>query len=333
VLLMGSTGFGMPFYEINDSGYRNSWVGRMADEGFDVWTVDDRTSRALPPGSCDGTLDCSIMATWDLEARVQDAEFALSLLKPYHHDEKPIVGGFVGGGIAAVAAVNADPHAYAGLLAWQGVPFTTNATIRAYDEPFCAALEGALAAGAVFDNSTEGLLPLVEGAQATPNAPLPPIPGFPPGLTFLQGCTLILTVHADSPNSPTPNWINTVGDYQTATFQFADLGKIFQATDQLTVFQPLAMFRDIICAIARGEQTHVGNLGAFRGSALLLGSDLAMGPLVPDTAALFTHASSVETDLQTGIGEDDPMWMPDADRVHLYDKRITRWMRRTFGDE
>src|ERR1700742_4097036 len=36
VMLAGPFGFGVEFYEINDSGYTHSLVGKLASEGYDV---------------------------------------------------------------------------------------------------------------------------------------------------------------------------------------------------------------------------------------------------------------------------------------------------------
>jgi hypothetical protein len=328
VMVAGPFGFGVKYYEINDLGYAHSWAGMLANNDYDVWVTDDRTTKDLQLGTCDtGAVDCSAMANWTLATKVQDETFTRSLVGLFH-SQKPVITGNVGGAIAAIAPVNAHPNDYSGLLSYQGALISNDPAVRAYDAPFCGFLTTLFDAGVIFDDSSVPLIALFRAAQEHPNDPAPPMQGVPPGLTNLQLYLLIITVHADSPQLPTPTWVTAVGDFQADTLTYTSLTQLFQLNPQFTTFLPVATFRDALCALAGTDNTHVANLSAFDGRVLFYGSERAFGPLGADNAALFTGATSTQVIDVPDRGEVDVFL--NTDRETFSDPVVLGFLHQVF---
>jgi hypothetical protein len=331
VMLAGPFGFGMELYEITDGTYGQSLVGTLANAGYDVWVTDDRTTGNLQLGTCDtGAVDCSVMKTWDLEAKVEDETFTRSLVRLFHPFQNPAITGQVGGAIAAIATVNAHPNDYAGLFSYQGAIVSNDPAVQAYDAPFCGLLASLLAADVFFDDSSAPLIALSQAAQSDPNGSAPANLGLPPGLSNLQALLLVLTIHSPSPNFPMPDWITVNGNFEAGTLTYTSLQALFGFNPLYTTFLPVATFKDALCQLAGTETTYSGNLGAFRGDVLFFGSDLAFGPAGADNVALFTHAHTRRAIEVTGSrGELDLIF--NRDRAAVSYPVLLEFLSRTFG--
>jgi hypothetical protein len=329
VMLAGPFGFGVEFYEINDSGYTHSLAGKLAAEGYDVWVTDDRTTGTLLLGTCDtGAVDCSILSTWNLEAKVEDETFTRSIVGLFHPFQKPVITGAVGGAIAAIATVNAHPNDYAGLLSYQGAVTSNDPAVKAYNGAFCGLLTSLQQAGVVFDASSAPLIALSQAAQSDPNGPAPASLSLPPGLSNLQALLLVTTVHADSPQLPTPTWVTVRGDFQAGTLTYSSLHELFGFNPLYTFFLPVATFKDALCQLAGTETTYSSNLHNFRGDVLFYGSEFAFGPLGADNIALFSSAHSKQAIDVPDRGELDIVF--NRDRETLTDPVLFGFLERVF---
>lgn len=315
------------FYEISGKGkYTESAAGRLAKDGFDVWLVDQRRTR-LPPGSCESTVDCSVMADWDFDAFSDDALFALALLKSHHPRKKPVVGGFSAGSNAALATVNRAPREFSGVFLYEGTFFTNDPDIAAHNDGTCAALEGALAAGQVFDPSAAvpGLVLNLAAGDPGGVSPLP----FPPGTTNRQAMFLVFgSPPPAGALSPTSTFIRNLVDMDRQRFVYTDESRLLQAGPMFDAYAPLGALRDLACGLAGEDDSHFDNVDNFRGDVLVFVEGTGFGPAMFDTAALFEKADSIEIESNPELGEADPYFHRDWERVFY--RPLKKWLKRTL---
>jgi hypothetical protein len=330
VLLRSPFNYDVRFYEVEAGGhgYHNTLLGNLAQRRFDVWVVDDRINTAQP-GACEsGQLDCSIMSTWTVENKVGDTEFARSLVVQAHPGVKPILGGFVGGAIEAMAALNANPNGYGGFFGWQGTLHADDPSVREYNAPFCQIMGQLQASGMVYDGSPALLKDLLQRAREAPNEPGPQIPAqvlpLPEGLTNRQTLLHIMTQNLPSPSFPTPWWNTAAGTWQPPELFHLDEHQFFSLAAVANNYAAMATMRDYSCGLA-GERTFHDNLAAFTGDVLLFGTERAFGPLMEDTKGLFTQAHSVEVNVIADFGELDRIFHPR--RKKLADAPFASWAK------
>jgi pimeloyl-ACP methyl ester carboxylesterase len=315
------------FYEISESGnYVESAAGRLAKDGFDVWLVDQRRTR-LPPGSCETTTDCGAMAAWDFDALSEDALFALSLLKAHHPRKKPVVGGFSAGSNAALATVNRAPREFSGVFLYEGTFFTNDPDIAAHNDGTCATLEGAIAAGQVFDPSAAVPGLVLNLAAADPGG-LSPLP-LPPGTTNREAMLLVFGFPPPAGAlSPTSTFIRNLVDMDTQSFIHTDEARLLQVGPLFDSYAPLGALRDLACGLAGHDDRHFHNVGEFRGDVLIFVEGTGFGPAMFDTATLFEEADSIEIDSNPELGEADPYFHRDWERVFY--RPLKKWLKRTL---
>jgi pimeloyl-ACP methyl ester carboxylesterase len=295
------------FYEITETGdYAQSAAGRLAEDGYDVWLVDQRRT-GLQPGACEqGTADCSVMADWDFSTLSDDGLLALSIVKTLHPSQKPVVGGFSAGANTALAVVNRAPHAISGVFLYEGSFFTEDASIIAHNAPICQQLEAALEAGQFYDPGAQIYGPILGLAATDPNG-LSPIPIFPPGTTNQLALLYVFSTPPPAGAlSPTAGFVRCIADFSTQSFVYTNPARLFQTGQKFDVYASLAATRDLACGLAGSDRRHVDHLSAFHGNLLVFVEGTGFGPAMFDTAALFTHAKSVTIDQHPELGEADP---------------------------
>jgi pimeloyl-ACP methyl ester carboxylesterase len=328
VLLLSPFALPGSFYEISETGeYGKSAAGELARAGFDVWLVDQRRT-GLAPGSCESGADCSAMAGWNFDAYSQDALFALSLLKSFNPEQKPVIGGFSAGSNAALATLNRAPDEFAGVFLYEGTFFTEDPAIRAHNDPLCTSLEAALAGGALFDPTPAVLGQVLMLAQADAASPSP-FPFFPPGTSNRQA--MLYVFGAPPPAgalAPTPTFVRNIVDFTTETFVYTDEQRLQLVGPLFDSYGSLAALRDLACGLAGRDDSHYWEVGQFQGDVLVFVEGTGFGPAMFDTAALFDDAATITIDYHPELGEADPYF--GTRWKHTFLKPLERWLRRTL---
>jgi len=316
------------FYEISETGeYANSAAGELAKAGYDVWLVDQRRTR-LPVGACESSTDCHAMADWDFNAFSQDALFALSLLKSFDSHRKPVIGGFSAGANAALATVNRAPGEFAGVFLYEGTFFTEDPLIAAHNDTICTNLQGAIAAGGLFDPSSAVLGQVLRLAHANPSAPSP-LPVFPPGTTNEQAMFFVFgTPPPVGALSPTPGFIRNRVDFATQSFVYTNEQRLELVGPLFDNYGSLAALRDLSCGLAGRDDSYYGNVGAFHGDLLVYVEGTGFGQAMFDTVSLFDHAAHVNIEHHPEFGEADPYFGFRWKQTFL--KPLEDWLRRTL---
>jgi hypothetical protein len=317
LLLLSPFNASLAHYELRTgASYTDSFIGNLAENGIDVWALEDRLNRGAA-NACEAGRgnDCAVMATWDLHKRVEDAELTRQLIL-----------AATGGGFAALAAINAHPTHYRGVYA-SGAIFSNDPAVRARNQAFCQAFEAQLAAGQIFFDGLSQFTPIVAAARTAPDEPSP----FASGLTNFQFLvSLVATPGVLGPNAFSDAYIFAAGDVGPGTLTYMNAQVFYRDFETFGTLISVQHFADIACGLA-GETTHTGNLAAFQGAVKLLGTGQALGPMLQDTAALFTSASSVEVVInpQDG-GEADNYLVEDALRKQLTDNQLIPWIKAQF---
>ncbi len=322
VILLPPLGNNFGMYEISDTGdYKDTFAGFLAHRHIDVWGYSPRAT-GLPPNVCE-TTDCSPMADWGLSTITRDVEHIRSMITVNRPCERPAIGGFSLGGIAALAVINANPSAYEGAVIIDGLSFSTDPVVNAYNAPFCLGYEALLASGQTFDGQTNGGLFAATGlAQSAPDAPSPFIPGF----TNHQTLVYFLSVHQDAPNQPHPDYVLAAGDPFADTFSFLDENRLYANVAQgFNAGFPNKEIRDVVCGLAGLDASFADNLGAFEGRALMISSGRGFGLFNGELRDQLANAEVTEV-LHEGMGHVDPMLSPDHRR--LVEKKVLRFLKR-----
>jgi pimeloyl-ACP methyl ester carboxylesterase len=328
LLLLSPFNASLGHYELSTGGsYTESFIGNLAENGIDVWGLEDRFHRGTAD-SCEAGRgnDCAVMATWDLHKRVEDAEFTRQLILAATGGVKPVIGGNTGGGFAALAAINAYPTHYRGVYA-SGSIFSNDPAVQARNRVFCEAFEAQLAAGQIFFDGLSQFTPIVAAARAAPNDPSP----FAPGLTNFQFLvSLVSTPGLLGPNAFSDSYVFAAGNVGAGTLTYMNAHVFYSDFETFGTLISVQHFADISCGMA-DDTTYTGNLAAFKGAVKLLGTGQALGPMLQDTAALFTSASSVDVVInpQDG-GEADNFLVEDALRKQLTDNQLIPWIKAQF---
>ena len=327
-LLLSPFNASLAHYELRTgSRYTDSFLGNLAENGIDVWALEDRFHRG-PASSCepDSRNDCSIMATWELRQRVTDAEFTRQLILAATGGVNPVIGGNTGGGFAALAVINAYPTHYRGVYA-SGSIFSHDPAVRARNRAFCQAFAAQLATGQIFFDGLSQFIPIVAAARTAPDDPSP----FAPGLTNFQFLiSLLATPGVLGPNAFSDTYIFAAGNVGAGTLTYMNAQVFYKDFETFGTLISVQHFADISCGLA-GDTTHTHNLAAFPGAVKLLGTGQALGSMLQDTAALFTSASSVEVVINPHDGgEADNFLVDDALRRQLTDNQLIPWIKAQF---
>lgn len=303
------------FYEVSETGdYRKSFAGRLATHR-DVWLVDHRRTGLLP-GDCEsGEHDCSVMGEWDVEAATSDALLASSLAGLFAPGQKPVVGGFSAGSSAALATVNRAPESFSGLFLYEGTLYTQDPTIVAHNAGACATLEEAIANGVVYDPGFAVFGSVISLADLDPNGESP-LGAFPPGTTNQQA---LLGVFSAPPPpgalSPTPGFVRLIADFSTEQFVYSNQDRLTAIGPMFDNYGPLPALRDLACGLAGQDNTHVDNLSNFEGDVLVFVAGTGFGQAMFDTVGLLSGAASVTISEWPELGEADPYFHENWERV------------------
>jgi pimeloyl-ACP methyl ester carboxylesterase len=328
LMLLSPFMFPGAFYEATETGeYAKSAAGELAQAGYDIWLVDQRHT-GLAPGSCESTVDCSVMATWDNNAASEDALFTLSLIRSFNPWEKPAVGGFSAGSVAAMSTVNRAPDEFSGLFMYEGTFFTKDPAIIAHNDPICTTLQTETAAGTVFDPSFAVFGTVLGLAHTDPNG-LSPIPLFPPGTTNFQSMLFVFgTPPPAGALSPTATFVRARVDFSTDTFVYTNPQRLELVGPLFDNYGSLPALRDLACGLSGRDDEFFKNLGQFRGNVLIKVEGTGFGQAMFDTAGLFDHARRVDVDSNPELGESDPYFGFRWKQNFL--QPLEAWLRRTL---
>jgi pimeloyl-ACP methyl ester carboxylesterase len=298
IILIPSAYSNFAMYMIDEKqGPMGSFAASLARAHYDVYGYSPRTAN-LPPRACtSGGIDCSVMQDWDLNTYVEDVEYIRAQVA--NHD-KPVVGGLSLGGGVGLAAVNAHPSGYAGLLLWEAMLYSENPVVNALSTPTCSNLRTAIANGAY---SEENLGPLLKQlAQGGETATIQ-FYGVP------------------QPNS-VPNWIQLATDTTGIRYHFASFPRVFDFTTKFNDVESLPVLRDLTCSTA-GERTYTFNLPNFHDPILAIGGELGFGNYMRDTVDL-TGSRRVRMEVDPGFGHLDAYLTSDYEKYTV--DRILDWL-------
>jgi hypothetical protein len=328
MILVAPAGFGTAWYETS-APYTDSLLATLAYSGVDVWAIAPRrgTTATLPPGSCPGDpaapvpapVDCSAFGQWGVADIIEDIAFVRELIDG---PRAPTIGGHWTGGMLALAAVDAEPEAYAGLVLWEGTILTEDETTLAKNAAVCDALElvpDALAA----DPTPQAELLVATLAQIDPDGlspfPQPVLDGYflTAGVaTNLEVLHALLVVDNFALlDRVSDGMVFTVGTVEDGP-AVADLDHLYAyvaATPQST-YGSLGIFRDLACGMA-GSPEHTSNLAAFEGDVLAIGSARGLDDELQDTLDAFTGARLVYEDFRGELGVHDLLWSDLRDGI------------------
>jgi pimeloyl-ACP methyl ester carboxylesterase len=306
--------------------FEHSTAAHLAKQNIDVWGYSSREA-LVAPGSClpSGPVDCSIMATWGIQAQLDDLEFIQQQVTAIHGDEKPAIGGLSLGAMTGQAAINQNPDAYAGLLLFDESLYVADPALRVNYQSVCDGLNDQMAAGDVYSEQFgAGTKALLQLSQIAPNVPTP-FPGFPPGTTNRQAYVLVVTSPSLGPPASPFNagFLLVAGSVSENRFFFASEDILASTISRFNHYVALAELRDVVCSQA-GDPTFTSNLGAFDGAVLAIEAGLGFGALLEDVFALLPLADI--TLLQNpSFGHVDFQVNPDHETI--LDEPIIQWLK------
>lgn len=286
LLLLPALGNNFSSYLFSEDGNEGkSFAAFIAQLGYEVWGYSPRET-GIAPGACGATLDCSPALNWTLQTVVDDVGFIRGRLA-LATSRKPVIGGLSLGAITALAAVNQDPNAFTGLIAWDGSLVTDDAAIRAHNLGFCNQFAGLVAAGVPVDDQS---LPFVKAvaqlAQVAPNAPFAlPVPGFPAGLTNRQAFILILSTPNPIAPSPRPGFITAAGDFTTGTLFFSSEVRLAGSIASFNDATANRVGRDFYCSLAGVETSYSSGLWKFKAPAMIIRAGKGFGSIMNELPA------------------------------------------------
>lgn len=319
MILVTPVGIGTAWFETSTA-YSDTLLARLAYLGVDAWVVSPRhgTSATLPQGSCPGDpaapdpapVDCSAFGRWGLEDLVEDIAFVRDELLDSHRD--PTIGGHFTGAMVAMAAVNAEPDAYAGLVLWEGTLYTEIESTLGKNAGVCDALSAVPEAYAADPTpATEALVTTLartdpDGLSPFPQSALDPyflVAGEATNLELLRALFVVDNFALlDRVSDGIVFAIGTVED----GFSLSDIGHVFryvQSTPQAT-YVSLGLFADLACGLG-GAPVHTSNLEAFEGDVLAIGSARGLDAELKDTLQAFSGARRRTGDFRGELGVHD----------------------------
>jgi pimeloyl-ACP methyl ester carboxylesterase len=241
-----------------------SLAATLALADYTVYGYSPRTAN-LPVNACStGIVDCSIVKEWDFDAYLSEIDYIRQQVARDYDDEKPAIGGLSLGGMLGVAAVNARPSGYSGLLLWDAILYSADPVIIELNTANCAALTGALAAGAYYE---EGLPTVIKQ------------------LTQAGEAAAVQFFGVAQPSLGTPTFIQLVADSTQSRFQFASFPRVAAFVSAFNNVEALAVLRDVQCSFA-GDRTFTGNLAHFVAPVFAIKEHQGFGAYMQDTIDL-----------------------------------------------
>lgn len=323
ILLAPPLGTGFQFYENSDSGlYDDSLAATLAQRGFDVWGFSQRV-QGIPAGTCEGgAADCSVMSGWGLAQLVGDAEYVRGRITAANGGRRPIVGGMSLGGMIGLAAANASPEDYQGILVLDSALYSTDPEVVGLAGAGCVGLGAALDAGASWSGAQIGFLKALTSFAATDPGGSSP---FFPGASNQQAWVTVLSVPNPGPTSPTPSFIFDAGNPINGTLAYADPAFLQRGFLGFVDYITTAEVRDVDCSLA-GDRTFTGNLGAFSGPVFAVADGDGFGEAVIDTLSLLEGAD-ITLLTYPDLGHQDLYYA--VDHRERLDKPLLRWLETT----
>lgn len=300
-------------YTFDENGeFENSFAGILAGEGIEVWGYTPREAN-LVAGQCESMMvDCSVVWEWGLDSAVDDALIITAFMKLVHPFKKIVPGGLSYGSAMAIAMADRHPDLFGGLALWELAMWSDDPTIIATNAAFCAQLDGALAAGVVYDTSTQQQKGLAAAAQVDP--------------MLHQVLVSLLDAPPPSPVSGgIPNFSLVRGDVVGNEFIYGTdervIGNILGTFMDYTSIRKL---RDLNCSLS-GDGEFISNLDSYHKPVLMLESGRGFGPYMGDQVDLMgTAPGDVEVHLEPDYGHVD-LYM-DPNHRDLVEDVIIAWI-------
>lgn len=293
ILLLPSLGNNFRGYLWNEDGdITKSFAAFFVRAGYEVWGYSPRET-GIATGTCGVSLDCSPALNWSLQTVIDDVTFIRSRIKLVFPVKDPVIGGLSLGAVSAIAVINQYPRDYAGLLAWEGSPATSDPLVMAHNTPFCNQYRALVTAGVPVDDQN---LPFVKTlavlARTAPNAPfLLPVPGFPPGLTNLQAFVLVMSAPNPIAPSPRPGFITAAGDFLSGQFFYSEKRRLFAAIAEFNDVTANRVGRDLYCSLAGLETSYTDRLSRFRAPVLIIKAGQGFGTIMDELPARISSPS------------------------------------------
>ena len=262
--------------------FSRSIAANLARGALDLYLYSPRET-FLAPGQCAHQADCAIAATWGLGSTLADLAFVRGLVADNHPQKKPVIGGYSLGGMVSLAAVNALPNAYAGLLLADSTLWITDPALRTGYQSICDELNAVMAAGQVLDDQLNPLTQLiVQLAITAPNDPSP-LPFFPPGTTNRQAYIGFFSAPQPGPPQsifPT-GFVLVAGSVSENRFFFASENRINSQVLHFNFYTANGTIRDVVCSFA-GDPSFVSHLASYTGPLLSFQLGRGFGTLAND---------------------------------------------------
>ena len=324
LIFLGTFSTKIEEYEITTNGnYRDTVLGNLAFNNIDVWAVEDRLNNN-PAADCDnGTLDCTVMADWGLDQRIRDTAFVTRLIKRsyrlFARGVKPAIAGHTGGGITAIAAVNAAPGKFSGLFS-SGSAISNDPAINARNSFFCSGLQERANNGEIIDTGLDAFTPIISLAQLDPTGLSPLQPGLT-NLQFLIG--LLSTPGGLGASSYTNDYILAQGDVFSGSLTYMDLGAFYEFFPLISRVASINGLSDVSCTAAGSVTRFTDNLASFSGNVSLAGTGAGLGPFLEEVSEMFMGAEQIELSLEpVDGGEFDNFLVEDDVRKSVFDQKI-----------
>jgi pimeloyl-ACP methyl ester carboxylesterase len=335
ILFLPPLGPSFPFYEqtegsgVDEARIGSSMAGYFAERGYEVWGYQPRYMN-IPAGTCEaGVFDCSVMASWDIQAHLDDIAFIRSAIEAHRPGTGVVAGGASLGGMLAVGVANEAPDDYDGVLVWEGMLASDDPAVIALNAGYCAALEAQLAGGLVYDGVGPSLFKQVsEAARLAPQGTTA-IPLFPPIFTNHQVMVLSLSTPTPGPVSmPVPGYIQMNGSVADDELFFASEPRLHENVRRFTSYGPNATVRDVTCSLAGVETAYTSSLGSYTGSVLAIGGGRGFGAYMGHQLSLF-GSTDVTFLLTPDFGHIDHFMTPD--HREYVERPIFDWLQGLFG--
>jgi pimeloyl-ACP methyl ester carboxylesterase len=314
--------------------FENSVAANLARGGADVFLYSSRQA-LVAQDSCrlspDGPgIDCSEMASWGLQSRLDDLCFIRNQIAGEHGPVKPVIGGVSLGGLAALAEVNQHPDAYAGLILIEATIAPLPVGRREAHLQFCATLQTLLDLGIVFDNASSAAGRALLDASLQHRDESSAVTGFTNRQLYLA------TLGSPSPGpplSPYPAGIVVIAtSVPEDRFLFASEDVTASQIYNTNFYNPVRELMDITCAMGGDPsfaKSFTDNLGAFTGPVLAFEAELGLGREVQSTLNLL-GSRNVQVQFDPGFGHADLFY--SADHANRLEGTILRWLEDTEGD-
>ena len=251
-------------YMINEShDPMQSLAATLALADYAVYGYSPRTSNLQPNACSSGIVDCSVMRDWGFNAYLEEIDYIRRQVVD-QYDEKPAIGGLSLGGMLGVAAVNAKPSGYSGLLFWDSILYSTDPSIVGLNTAICSQLNGAIAAGIYYDET------LPNGAKQ---------------VVQLGEFVTVQVFGSPTPSLGTPTFTNFAPNDTHTQLQFSSFPRVFEFIMATNNVESLPVMRDAQCSFA-GDRTFTANLRKFKAPVFAIKQGLGFGPYMQETIDL-----------------------------------------------